>query len=142
MRLKLSSAPLKNITDTPKKASILRRTCLWDGCNKPFIYIYLNIYSSIPITFFYRLYALWLLYCWIATSEQLCYCGTAGGTPQSSLIFQTKTCSFICFYYLIWTSQFASPELWNKLPLHIKNSRTLNQFKSSLKTYLFELAFL
>ena len=27
----------------------------------------------------------------------------------------------------------ASPELWNKLPLHIKNSRTLNQFKSSLK---------
>ena len=31
----------------------------------------------------------------------------------------------------------ASPELWNKLPLHIKNSRTLNQFKSSLKTYLF-----
>ena len=35
----------------------------------------------------------------------------------------------------------ASPELWNKLPLHIKNSRTLNQFKSSLKTYLFELAF-
>ena len=36
----------------------------------------------------------------------------------------------------------ASPELWNKLPLHIKNSQTLNQFKSSLKTYLFELAFL
>ena len=25
----------------------------------------------------------------------------------------------------------ASPELWNKLPLHIKNSRTLNQFKLS-----------
>ena len=36
----------------------------------------------------------------------------------------------------------ASPELWNKLPLHIKNSRTLNQFKTSLKTYFFELVFL
>ena len=35
----------------------------------------------------------------------------------------------------------ASCELWNKLPFHIKNSQTLNQFKSSLKTYLFEMAF-
>ena len=26
-----------------------------------------------------------------------------------------------------------SPELWKKLPLHIKNHGTLNQFKSSLK---------
>ena len=34
----------------------------------------------------------------------------------------------------------ASPELWNKLPLHIKDSRTLHHFKSSLKTYLFEIA--
>ena len=38
------------------------------------------------------------------------------------------------FYY-------AAPELWNTLPLHIKNSKTVEQFKSSLKTYLFTIAF-
>jgi hypothetical protein len=35
----------------------------------------------------------------------------------------------------------ASAELWNKLPLHVKNSVTVNQFKTSLKTHLFALAF-
>lgn len=35
----------------------------------------------------------------------------------------------------------ASPELWNKLPIHIKNSQTLTQFKSGLKSHLFDLAF-
>ena len=35
----------------------------------------------------------------------------------------------------------AASELWNDLPLHAKNSQTLAQFKSSLKTHLFILAF-
>ncbi len=35
----------------------------------------------------------------------------------------------------------SSSELWNSLPLHIKNSETLNKFKSSLKTHLFTKAF-
>ena len=35
----------------------------------------------------------------------------------------------------------AASELWNDLPLHVKNSLTLAQFKSSLKTHLFTLAF-
>ena len=35
----------------------------------------------------------------------------------------------------------AASELWNDLPLHVKNSQTLAQFKSSLKTHLFILAF-
>ena len=32
----------------------------------------------------------------------------------------------------------AAPRLWNQLPLHIKNSESVNQFKSLLKTHLFE----
>ena len=32
-------------------------------------------------------------------------------------------------------------ELWNDLPLHVKNSQTLAQFRLSLKTHLFTLAF-
>ena len=35
----------------------------------------------------------------------------------------------------------ATAELWNILPLHVKNSLTINQFKKSLKTYLFTKAF-
>ena len=35
----------------------------------------------------------------------------------------------------------AASELWNDLPLHVKNSQTLAQCKSSLKTHLFTLAF-
>ena len=35
----------------------------------------------------------------------------------------------------------ASAELWNNVPLHVKNSVTINQFKKSLKTYLFTKAF-
>ena len=31
----------------------------------------------------------------------------------------------------------AASELWNDLPLHVKNSQTLAQYKTSLKTYLF-----
>ena len=33
--------------------------------------------------------------------------------------------------------QHSCAELWNKLPNHIKNAKTLVQFKTSLKTYLF-----
>ena len=36
---------------------------------------------------------------------------------------------------------FAAPELWNDLPYNVKYSKTLVQFKSSLKTHLFTLAF-
>ena len=35
----------------------------------------------------------------------------------------------------------AAPKLWNDIPYHIKNSMTLGQFKSSLKTHMFTLAF-
>ena len=35
----------------------------------------------------------------------------------------------------------SASELWNDLPLHVKNSQTLVQFKSTLKTHLFILAF-
>ena len=34
-----------------------------------------------------------------------------------------------------------APELWNSLPPPIRNSENLSSFKSSLKTYLFKLAF-
>ena len=35
----------------------------------------------------------------------------------------------------------ASAELWNNLPMHVKKCRTVCQFKSSLKTHLFKVAF-
>ena len=31
----------------------------------------------------------------------------------------------------------AAPQLWNRLPTHVKNSKSLEQFKNLLKTYLF-----
>ena len=34
-----------------------------------------------------------------------------------------------------------APRLWNCLPLHIKNSNSINQFKSQLKTHLFNQAY-
>ena len=36
---------------------------------------------------------------------------------------------------------FAAPTLWNSLPVHIKNAKTVESFKSGLKTYLFAKAF-
>ncbi len=33
--------------------------------------------------------------------------------------------------------QSAGPKLWNRLPTEIRNSHTLNQFKTKLKTHLF-----
>ena len=35
----------------------------------------------------------------------------------------------------------AAPKLWNSLPFNIRSAQTLEIFKSSLKTYLFSLAF-
>ena len=35
----------------------------------------------------------------------------------------------------------ASAELWNNLPKHVKNCRTVSQFKSSLKSHLFKAAY-
>ena len=35
----------------------------------------------------------------------------------------------------------AGPRLWNGLPVHIKKSDSLEQFKKSLKTHLFKIAF-
>ena len=35
----------------------------------------------------------------------------------------------------------AYADLWNKLPQHIKYCQTINQFKTSLKTHLFTMAF-
>ena len=34
-----------------------------------------------------------------------------------------------------------SAELWNNLPMHVKSSRTVSVFKSSLKTHLFKVTF-
>ena len=35
----------------------------------------------------------------------------------------------------------AAPKYWNEIPLDIKLSRSVDAFKSRLKTYLFRLAF-
>ena len=35
----------------------------------------------------------------------------------------------------------AGPRLWNNLPTHIRNSPTIDSFKTSLKTHLFQLAY-
>ena len=35
----------------------------------------------------------------------------------------------------------AAPRLWNSLPLSVRSSQSLGQFKSRLKTHLFSLAF-
>ena len=35
----------------------------------------------------------------------------------------------------------AAPKIWNNLPVHCRNARTLDGFKSHLKTYLFKQAF-
>ena len=34
-----------------------------------------------------------------------------------------------------------APKLWNGLPVHVKSSKTLEEFKNKLKTHLFDLAF-
>ena len=37
--------------------------------------------------------------------------------------------------------QFAAATAWNHLPLHIRNSKTVEVFKASLKTHLFEIGY-
>ena len=39
------------------------------------------------------------------------------------------------------TSTYAAPKLWNSLPNHIKSKHTLTSCNSSLKTFLFKLAY-
>ena len=36
----------------------------------------------------------------------------------------------------------AAPTLWNKLPIHIRNSKSLNSFRNHLKIHPFKLSFL
>ena len=36
----------------------------------------------------------------------------------------------------------AAPKLWNALPFEVRDSKSLDIFKSKLKTHLFHLAFL
>ena len=55
--------------------------------------------------------------------------------PSSNLFhYQFLPCGQRSFRY-------ATPQPWNYLPYHVKDSKTLGQFKSSLKTHLFALAF-
>ena len=35
----------------------------------------------------------------------------------------------------------ATPTLWNNLPIYMRNAKTVQQFKSMLKTHLFKVAF-
>ena len=64
--------------------------------------------------------------------------------PTRSLRSSTQshlTCSSTSTQYGRRSFFVAASELWNSLPLHVKNSKTIVQFKSSLKTYLFTMAF-
>ena len=40
-----------------------------------------------------------------------------------------------------WAFMFAAPKLWNNLPRDIRESSSINSFKSKLKTFLFKKAF-
>ena len=64
--------------------------------------------------------------------------------PSRNLRFSSKinlvTTSVSKASYGQRSFHYAAPELWNTLPLHIKTSKTVEQFKSSLKTYLFTSA--
>ena len=64
--------------------------------------------------------------------------------PTRNLRSSTRsrlTCSSTSTQYGRRSFSVAASELWNSLPLHVKNSKTIVQFKSSLKTYLFTMAF-
>ena len=51
------------------------------------------------------------------------------------------TCSSTSTQYGQRSFSVSATELWNNLPLHVKNSETVIQFKTSLKTHLFTMAF-
>ena len=64
--------------------------------------------------------------------------------PSRNLRSSTQscfTCSSTSTQYGWHSFSVAASELWNRLPLHVKNSKTIVQFKSSLKTCLFTMAF-
>ena len=65
-------------------------------------------------------------------------------TPSRNLRSATQsrlTCSSSSTQYGQRSFSVCATELWNNLPLHVKNSETLIQFKTCLKTYLFTMAF-
>ena len=51
------------------------------------------------------------------------------------------TCSVTSTQYGHHAFSVSSTELWNSLPIHIKNSESQTQFKTLLKTHLFTIAF-
>ena len=51
------------------------------------------------------------------------------------------TCSVTSTQYGHRAFSVSSTELWNSLPIHIKNSESQTQFKTLLKTHLFTIAF-
>ena len=64
--------------------------------------------------------------------------------PSHNLCSSTQsglTCSSRSTQYGRNSFSVTASELWNSLPLHVKNSKTTVQFISSLKTYLFTMAF-
>ena len=64
-----------------------------------------------------------------------------GRTLRSSNMIQLSVPRTILKTYGDRAFSVAAPKLWNKLPLRIKTSLTLSQFKQELKTHLFHLAY-
>ena len=65
-----------------------------------------------------------------------------------SIYFTWSLCKVTHFYHYLLTvrpklynKSVAAAEHWNNLPLNVKNSLTIGQFKKCLKTHLFTLAF-
>ena len=66
---------------------------------------------------------------------------TPGRTLRSSSQYLLHTPKWNLSTYGRRSFSSAAPVLWNALPLHIKMSPNVNNFKSQLKTYLFERAY-
>jgi len=47
----------------------------------------------------------------------------------------------ITFHLVHGLSVFSAPEVWNTLPLHIRQSQSLSTFRRHLKTHYFQLAY-
>ena len=56
---------------------------------------------------------------------------------SSKLLLVKSTSSTITYGHRAF--EISSAELWNNLPYHVKTAKTLVQFKSSLKTHLFNI---
>ena len=65
------------------------------------------------------------------------YCPARNLRSQSKSLLVTPIIS--THFYGARSFQLAAAELWNKLPSHLKHVDTVNDFKSLLKTYLFNL---